>query len=133
MKTPAWIPIPLMILLSCAPPGRANPANRETIAKIRADLESYAFVGSVDDRPREFNPEVILPRIHSWLAPGFGLRRTSIGGTRAFLLAKIPSEVLRDLETSLYPDSTPVPLMILRSSFWTRVAKLQDEGLEVGF
>ncbi|NDG85216.1 MAG: hypothetical protein EBX52_09310 [Proteobacteria bacterium] len=137
------------MLLSCGPSGRATHApgtpfessrpsgpevpSREKIARLREELENYEFVGSADDRPREFNPEAVLPRIHPWLAPGKGLKEASFGGTRAFLLGKIPQEVLKQLETSLYPDSTPVPLMILRASFWVRAETMQSKGIQIGF
>lgn len=134
MNAHSWITIPVLMLLSCAPAGHAvHASSREPVARLRDELEGYEFVGSVDERPPQFDPDAVLPRIHRWLSKGTGLIETSIGGTRTLLLGKIPPEVLQELESSLYPDSTPVPLMILRSSFWTRAAKLQGEGLQIGF
>ena len=124
------------LLVGCGNPShgslRVTPAPSEII-KLRSELEDYDYVGSIDDRPSQFNPEMVLKRIHPWLVPGTGLRTHRIGDSSAFILQPIPEQVLQDLNSILYPDSTPVPLLFLRSNFWTRAARLQKEGYQIGF
>ncbi len=138
MRLASLLPLFLFfVLVACSRAGAdSHPFSIPTpqeIRTLRTELESYRYVGTADRRPEAFNPEKILPRIHPWLAHGFGLRLGSRGPFRAFFLRPIPSDVVASLNEILYDDSTPVPLMILRSSFWIRAAKLQREGFEIGF
>ena len=106
---------------------------RSGIESLRKTLEGYKGIATPENRDSKFNPEVILPQIHPWFAPGKGLSLKKPRDSRqAYLLKPIPAPVLQELDEALYPDSVPVPLMILRSSFWRRVAALEGE-LHFGF
>ena len=111
-----------------------NHPTQQQIAELRKFLENYNNVGTVDNRDPKYNPEAVIPQIHPWLAINVGMKRRRIDANyEAYILKQIPQNVLDDLKTELYLDSYPVPLMILRRSFWVRVRDLQSKGFTIGF
>lgn len=80
-----------------------------------------------------WNPEFILPKIHSWFSVNQGLRpANSIAPDYVvFELRPIPDQVLAELDTVLLKER--YSLSILTASFWHQIQEAQKKGLQISF
>lgn len=136
-----------LTLTSCGAAGRPAPPREP-------GFRSTDFIISVENRDKldlayrstnvvlnkaisRTNPnwqtEKLLPQISSWFQIGRGLSSIQklSNDVSLYLLAPLPEKLLAALKVSL--GSIDTRLAVLRFSFWQKIAKAQQSGLQVGF
>jgi hypothetical protein len=74
-----------------------------------------------------------LPKIHSWLTPGIGLKKVNIGGEVGYILRPIPKLILEEITSVTFSDEFKSGFLILQSSFWKMADEKMKSGLRIGF
>jgi hypothetical protein len=115
--------------------GAASRASIEALYEQLSFIRFGSFTPSTlpRNRPANYQPAEMLPKVHSWLTPGSGLYYATLDQYRYAVLKPIPPKVFREILEATYPDETHTGFAILGAKFWREVEQLQREGFTVGF
>ncbi len=106
---------------------------RADFARVFAHFQDNANLGSAKPIDASYQPEVILPQLHSYFKVGQTLKPYRAGGFKGYLLRKLPPQVLHDLQSTAYGADQNTGFAVLQASFWSRAADLMKQSFKIGF
>lgn len=101
------------------------------IREIYGQIQDFWRVGKKVEYPKEWTPQFLLPKIHSWLSEGKGLHSEWRNKQMLLMLDPIPIKVLNQILKITFPPSFKSGFWVLQQEAWQRISELQNGGLRV--